>query len=482
LTGPSGFFPHLVLALWVPISILAFFLMRPERAAIFVVLGAAMFLPEIGGGETRMTFFRFPFVPELDKDNVPYLCILLGLLLRAPGRLRNRPKERWFALLMLVLVVGAFGTALTNPDTLQYGKYRIRTIPGLNFKDGAYMAFETVLRVGIPFFVGACLFRTPKSLRDLLAGFAMGGLFYIPFALVEIRMSPQLHNWIYGYHQHSFDQTLRWGGYRPMVFMAHGLALARFFVVAFVGALLIASKRKRILGLPSRLVAALLLITIVLCKSTGGILYAVAALPIVAFGGVRFRQTVAVVLTSVVLLYPILRGANLFPISEMLEAAGQVAADREQSLLFRFQNEDQLLVKARERIFFGWGEYGRNANYDELARPASVTDGHWIVLMTCYGAVGFVAAFGILLIPVFLARRRLRTFRDADDAALIAGISFLIAVIGVDLLPNGMWSSYPYLLAGALTGATRAILQAQKKAGPEDALVLRSPLQGAAAL
>src|SRR5215471_3878004 len=472
-----------MLALWVPLSIAAFLLMRPERAAALVILGGVIFLPEAGGGASLVTFFRFPFIPHLTKDNIPYICVLLGLLIRAPGRLKNRPKERWFTVLLVALILGGLATGLTNGDALRYGKYQIREITGLTLKDGAYIAFNETLHVGLPFFLGACPFRTPKSLRDFLAAFAVAGLLYIPFALVEMRLSPQFHNWVYGYHQHSFDQTLRWGGYRPMVFMAHGLSLARFFLIAFVAALLVASKkRKKILGLSTRAVGVLLLVTIVLCKSTGAILLAAAALPLVAFGGTRLRQGVAVAITSVVLLYPALRGANLFPISEMLEAAGEVAAEREQSLLFRFQNEDQLLAKARERIFFGWGEYGRNSNYDEFGRPASVTDGFWIVLMSCYGLVGFVAEFGILLIPIFLARRRLPKIRDKDDAMLIAGLSLLLAVVAIDLLPNGLWSPYPYLLAGALTGATRSILLAQKKAAAEDALMIRSAMPGAAGL
>ena len=43
-----------------------------------------------------------------------------------------------------------------------------------------------------------------------LAGGAVlliGGLIYIPFCLFEIKMSPQLHKWVYGYHQHAFDQN-----------------------------------------------------------------------------------------------------------------------------------------------------------------------------------------------------------------------------------------------------------------------------------
>ncbi|HEY3593990.1 MAG TPA: hypothetical protein VGL13_08950, partial [Polyangiaceae bacterium] len=200
MIGTSGAWPHLALALWIPFSLLAFFIWRPERAAVVVILGAAMFLPERGGeGVVPSTYFRFPLIPYLDKENLPYVCVLFGLLLRAPGRLRNRPRERWFTVLVILLIIGAFGTALTNGDTLSYGKYRFHVIQGLTFfKDGGFMAFDSLLRVVLPFFIGLTLFRSAKSVRDLLAAFAVAGLLYIPFVLVEIRMSPQFHNWIYG--------------------------------------------------------------------------------------------------------------------------------------------------------------------------------------------------------------------------------------------------------------------------------------------
>jgi hypothetical protein len=199
------------------------------------------------------------------------------------------------------------------------------------------------------------------------------------------------------------------------------------------------------------------------------------AVPVISLSGVRLRQTIAVGLAVVVLLYPVLRETNLFPVSDILQAAGEVAAEREQSLLFRFQNEDVLLAKARQRILFGWGQYGRNETYDEFGRPASVTDGQWIIAVSILGVVGFVTEFGILLVPIVLARRRLRAIRDKDDALLVSGLSLLIGILAVDLLPNALWSAYPYLLAGALTGASRAMALKQTKALSE-ALVLRSPL------
>ena len=81
MEGP-GTIAYVALALWVPISILAFFLMRPERATMFVVLGALLFLPEA-------VEFKVPHLPPLTKQNIPYLCIFVGALLRCPKRVTD---------------------------------------------------------------------------------------------------------------------------------------------------------------------------------------------------------------------------------------------------------------------------------------------------------------------------------------------------------------------------------------------------------
>jgi hypothetical protein len=313
----------------------------------------------------------------------------------------------------------------------------------------------------------------------MLSAFAIAGLIYVPFALVEIRMSPQFHYWVYGYHQHSFLQTMRWGGYRPMVFMSHGLSVARFFVIAALGALLVARERPTICGIPSRIVCAILFVTLILCKSTGAIAYGALGLLIVGVGRMRLRQTAAVVLAAGVLLYPALRAADAVPVTKILETAGWVDSERQQSLSFRFENEDALLTKARERIMFGWGEYNRSAIFDEMARPSSVTDGHWIVLFGVMGVAGFVAGFGMLLVPVLLARRRLRRVLDKNDRSLIAGVALLIALIGLDLVPNGLFANYPYLMAGALAGVSRALAR-ERRPVTQRAMVRQVTLRGPA--
>ena len=39
----------------------------------------------------------------------------------------------------------------------------------------------------------------------------------------------------------------------------------------------------------------------------------------------------------------------------------------------------------------------------------------------------------------------------------------ILAILAVDLIPNGMWGLYPYVLAGALTGALRGLRQQQQQ-------------------
>jgi hypothetical protein len=463
MEGGPGTFAYFVLLAWVPISLALFFVMRPERAAIFTVLGGLLILPEVAQ-------FKVPYLPPLTKENIPYLCVLVGALVRCPKRVLRLPRERWFLLLALVLLLGPIGTALTNEDVLRYGTYRHVVLRGLNVKDGLYTGVDQFFRAALPTFLGLVLFRTTKDLRQLLVAIVVAGLVYVPFALVEMRMSPQFHNWVYGYQQHSFLQTMRWGGYRPMVFMAHGLALARFLLVGMLGALIVSVERRTVLGMPTKLAAGVLFVTLVLCKSTAAIAFALFGILVVLVGKARMRQAVAVVIAAVVMLYPVLRAADLFPVGKMLTAAGMVDADRQQSLLFRFENEDALLAKARERIVFGWGEFNRSAIFDDMARPFSVTDGHWIVLFGIAGAVGFVAAFGILLAPVFVAWRRLRVIRMKNDRLLVSGTSFLLALVALDFIPNALWADYPYLLGGALLSVTRALAHAPS---PSRALVVQ---------
>ncbi len=449
-----------VLALSIPAMIGVFFFMPAMSAALVVALGAEMFLPE-------QVTFKLPLMPPFGKHNLPYLCILVACLLRYPARVTKLPKQRWMTVLALALLVGGVLTSTTNPDPLIFGSAGQVFIPGLTIKDGFYMGISNFLFSFLPLYLGYALCRQAEDFEQLVTALAVAGLVYIPFAAIELRMSPQWHRWIYGYAQHEFQQTIRWGGYRPMVFMAHGLALARFFLAATCCLVILTRYRRVLLGLPVRLLAWAQFLVLLACKSTGAIIFALLGVPLLALTKPRRQLMVAALLAYIIVLYPALRISEIFPVTRVLEAVSAVEAGRADSLAFRFRNEDALLDRTRERIFFGWGEYDRNAVRDEEGNRQSVTDGHWIIMWSMNGIVGFVTTFAPLLIPVWWARRRLPGIRQEKDQRLVAGVALTLVLVTFDLIPNGLFACYPYFIAGALT---RRLRQLRDEAREQQAL------------
>jgi hypothetical protein len=439
---------QIALALFVPVSIAFFFFTTPQRATVWTALGAELFLPEL-------TAFKIPLVPPLDKHNIPYVCIMIGCLFRCPGRVTKMPKERWFLLLTLTVLTGGIFTSLTNTDVVHSATGM--PLPGLNLKDGCSLVATLFIETALPFYLGYALFRSAADLRTLLSGFSAAVFIYIPFELWEIRMSPNIHRMVYGYFQDAFDETKRWGGFRPLVFMRHGLALARFALAGTLAAFVFGPRPRAILGVPWRAGKWILVVMLVLCKSTGAIIFAALTLPLLVRQNAKRELRVAMFLGAVVLLYPALRLCELFPVNPILQAStAAFGTDRTGSIQFRFMNEELLLARARERVVFGWGEYNRNFTSDASGRTA-VADGYWIIQFGKLGVVGFIASFGMLCLPIFFCRRGMRVLMP-DERKLIAGTGLILSVLAADLLPNGMWGFYPYLLAGALTRVSRELV------------------------
>jgi hypothetical protein len=444
-------FAEIILGLFIPVAIGAFFLLRPLQAGLVVALGGEMFLPE---GPA----FRIPFTPPWGKHNLIYLCIFVGCLLRFPRRVTKWPKEKWFIALSLLVLTGGAATALSNSDAIPLGSTGEVFLPGLTFKDGMYTAISTFVASCLPFYLGYSLVTSAKDIEKLLIGVGVAGLVYSFFAIVEMRMSPQWHHWIYGYGVGGwFGQTIRWGGYRPMVFMPHGLALARFMMATTLALFVLAKVRRRLFGLPIGILAWFQAVILVCCRSTGAITFAALGVPMIRFIKPKWRLFVACVLAIVILLYPLLRSMNLFPVSNLLDAAGFIQKDREGSLRFRFSNEDALLAHARERIAFGWGEYRRNKVFDNSGQDTAITDGYWIIVIGTSGLAGFLGTFGMLLWPVVWTRRRLRDYGDRADKQILSGLALILALLTADLIPNGLWSYYPFFIAGSLTRRLREL-------------------------
>jgi hypothetical protein len=439
---------YVALILTLPATLVAFALLPPTRAALLILFGGLLFLPE-------KLAFDAPLIPPLDKHAIVAMCLMIGVLLFGSKSLRRaRPGRGIDILLLLSILIVPVGRVLTNSDTLHYGPL---VISGLALSDILSLMLNQLLGPCIVFFLGRTLFRTTEEARSLLRALVFAALVYVPFCLVELRFSPQWHVWIYGFRQSAFNQSVRGGSYRPMVFMAHGLALAMLCLASVIAAVMLAkarvtlsrhlSPRKAALGLGG-LLAVL--------SSAGALIYGIVSVPMLILMRAKMVLRIACFLACIVAIYPVLRATDVFPSKALVDFAARFSHERASSLRFRFENEDVLLKKALERPLFGWGWHGRNRVYDRDGLDQTVTDGAWIVTLGYEGVVGLVFQFALLLIPIFLALARVDQLENSDQA-LLAGTALITVFYALDLLPNGMFNDLPMFFSGALTGLSQGL-------------------------
>lgn len=434
----------LALIAWVPIAMGLFAAYRPATAATIVLLGACVLLPagcriELAG------------LPDIDRHVVGGLAVLLGYVLIALPRQHVRRATGWPEWLVGIVVLCVPVSVMTNTDALQYGDVHL---PGLTAYEALTATFRRLIVIGIPFVIGARVVKTDADLHDVLRVVAIVGVAYLPIVLWEARMSPQLNTHVYGYFPHAFLQHKRGDGFRPVGFTMHGLELALFIATATVAMFGLARATTGRVATQRLLLTACLLIGLVLCRSLGAIL--LGLLGIVLLVQRRFPGLAILALSCAVVAYPLLRANDLFPTEAMVEAAGAIDEERAGSLLFRFENEDILLAKARERPAFGWGTWGRNRVYDaETGQDESVTDGYWVLEIGRFGLVGFHSLFALLLLPAVVACRRLRAMRGSERA-VVGTVVVLVLIRALDLVPNAYIAPLTFFLAGTLVPFTRS--------------------------
>jgi hypothetical protein len=457
LLNPN-WFATVALLLW---PVIAFWLYRTRavsQATLWTILGAELLLP-------AGVFIKLVSgIPQLDKVTIPNIAAFVGCMLCA-----RRPLRYWngFGLaevLLLMSLVGPFITSELNGDVLHFGNL---IVPGVGQYD-AFSAVELELISLLPFVLGRQVLRSAADNADIFRVLVFAGLIYSLPMLFEIRMSPQLNNWVYGYHASAFDQATRDGGFRPMVFMGHGLGAAFFVMTTVVAAATLWRLQDRVLRLPQAAPTAYLGTLLFLCKSLAPMLYCGALIASIRWLKPRVQLRIASVLVIIALAYPLLRLADLVPTTAMVDAAEMVSADRAASLKTRFDQDQQLLERASQRLMFGWGRFGRSVIYDNYGRDISVTDGRWIITLGQFGLFGFLAEFGLLALPVFRAASALRFAESPADRILLAALALMLAVNIVDLLPNASLSPWTWLLAGALLGRAEGLhaVRYKQKARP----------------
>jgi hypothetical protein len=423
--------------------IVAFWLYKTRpigRATLWTILGAYMLLPV-------QSHIKIPMIPDFDKNSIPSLAALFGCVVIC-GKSIKFFNERGFAeLLIIAFMVCPFITCALNDDPISIG---VVALPGLSSYDAGSVAIYQAITL-IPFCLGRQFLRNRTDTEEILRVLIVGGLIYSLPILFEIRFSPQLHTWIYGFFPSSFEDQFRQGGFRPVVFTA--IASAAFW-----------RTNTRVLSwvnLPVGAITTYLSFVLVLGKTASSTAYAAILVPLVYFTKPKVQLNFAVLLVSVALLYPIMRATDVFPTNVADDLARSLGSDpqRIDSMNERFKNEKQLLERASQRFFFGWGTFGRGLTYDEYGRNSSPIDGAWIGQLSSFGFFGFLTLFGVLTLPVFTAARALRYAESTKDKAFLSALALILAINVFDLLPNSPLRPWTWLLAGALLGRAEGLLR-----------------------
>jgi hypothetical protein len=423
---------------------IALFVALPlEAAAIWSLLGGYLLLPS-------GTQIDIPMLPPIDKTSVPavatlQLCWMKGTRVPYPKR------SMLVYLLAIGYVIAPIFTSLDNSYELQTAT---GSVPGFYPLDSLKIAGRNVILLA-PFYVGSRFLSTDEGRSQILKAFSVSALFYSIPMLLEVRLSPQFHRWVYGYLPQSFALQIRGAGYRPVVFLEQGLQVALFAAMALIACMVLARGKRRVLTLPAGLVAPYLFLVLLLCKTLGAMIYAVMAAPIVMFAKPRTWVKFSCALLLLVCAYPVLRTYDIIPVQHISSAATSISLDRSRSFETRIENEDLLLAKALQKPWFGWGTWGRNRVRDQYTgQDITISDGGWIIQFGSFGALGYISLFGLLAAAGFRALRSIGS-ELTPESVTTGGLSLLLAVNVIDMIPNSNLTPLTLLIAGSIASAAR---------------------------
>ncbi len=464
-------FAHFVLYLW-PLVVLVVFSQRkgkasPARTAAWMLFLGLMFLP--CGAD-----FDAPLIPPIGKDRMGVLAVWLALqVFHRKDLVKQAPGHNMPRIIFGLMLAALWMSISTNGDTLYYGKTEL---PGHTFRDMLALTISFWLDSYLPFAVAQRVFRSERDLRDLLDVLVRCMLVYTPFILYELRMAPVLHSQLYGFAPFGFTQAIRAGGYRPAVFMVHGLVLAVFVFGGASAALALRATKWRLGKLSPGLVVSGLLLLLLLCKTLGAMLYFGATFLVLRRPVKPTRMFLGLVLIGAgVLYYPWARTTGQFPTYVLTEWATKASTERAASLQYRFDQEDVLIAKGQERAMWGWGAYGRNRVFDEEGTDVSVTDGTWVVWFGAFGYAGLGLNLLLTVLPLFRAGFRARRLRG-DALPMLAGLGMIAAGLAVDILPNSRQDYFAMILTGALWTLSETLSRKPPPRRPRPAQAASAPV------
>ncbi len=441
---------------WIPVVLAIFVRFKPRNAVTIAFISAWMFLPIVE--------YPLPGLPNYSKMSATCIGIFIAAFIFDQERILSfRPSI--VDMPMIFWCTCPLISSLAN---------------GLGLYDGLATLLRYVFTWGFPYLIGRLYFSDLEGLREFAFGILIGGLVYVPLCLLENLISPQLHRMAYGFHQHSFAQSYRWGGWRPTVFMEHGLMVAIWLMSAFLVGfwMWMTGTVKKLINVPMVWIVGILFITFLSARSLGAWVLSFMGMGILLSAKVLKKSVLVVCLVVIPVSYMSVRATGLWDgYNLQMFVAENISYDRALSLWTRMENENIVVDKALQRPLFGWGGWGRSRVYNEEGEDITVTDGLWIIILGENGLVGLSVFTLVFLLPITLLLKRypVRTWA-LPQVAPAAALSILLTLYVIDCLMNAMVNPIFTVAAGGLTGIKKVqIFQRETpsghKAGPIKKLV-----------
>lgn len=428
---------YLVLAAWVPFALWLFWRLQAPLAVVVGLIGGWLFLPS--------ATVHFPYIFYTDKPTAVCLTLLIAALIFARRpllALRPHPVD----LPIFIWCVVPLFSALLN---------------GIAPADALRAAFYQTVAWGIPYVLGRAYLADLKGLRTLALGLVIGGLIYIPLCWFEIAFGPNLHLWLYGFYPSPVGYELRFGGWRPIVFMLHGLMVGLWMAAATVSAfwLWYSGAVNKLWQIPMLPLILALAVTTIAVKSVNGWILGSLGL-VLLWSSTRFNIARWIYAGAVgICAYISVRIAGFWNPTELSALGAFIGKDT--SIYYRVEYERLIAAHAREQPLWGWGSFDR-----AMVRAGDYTtivDSQWIGAFGIWGLFGLVSLLATLLLPVvrFLHQVPASQWRNPQLAPAVA-LAVVLFLFALDNMLNSMFNPVYLLAAGGVMGLTLARLPSKE--------------------
>lgn len=429
---------YLVLAAWVPVALLLFSRLNGSLAVVICFIGGWLFLPS--------GTVRFPYIFHTDKPLALCLVTLVSTLIFARRQLlllRPHPVD---------LPILVWGTIPLVSSLLN----------GIPVADALQGCFHQLVVWGVPYALGRAYLANLEGMRRLALGIVVGGILYVPLCWFEIMFGPFLHLWLYGFYPSSLDQAARFGGWRPMVFMQHGLMVALWMASATVCSfwLWYSSGVHKIWKIPMLPSFVVLAGTTIALKSVNG--WILVLLGMVLLWSTS-RLDVSRLLYAIMIgisSYVAVRITGLWDATELVSLGELFGNGKDRSLYLRVEYERLIAAHAWERPLWGWGTFARAMVATDTGK--TIVDSQWIGAFGIWGLGGLVSLFAALLLPLVRWVRQVPTRQwQTPQFAPVAALAIVLLMFTLDNMLNAMFNPIYMLAAGGLMGLTLSRLPAE---------------------